>query len=178
MTDPEHQAQYIKCYKSFDKELVDHLPKKVPSNCFYTSYGSPEYINEYSSSTNLIIEIRITSKEKFKRQKNALIADAKIVKKSSDNCLLVVDCEDNKNLPHCDVYYPIPQETIYDFESDKWIKQENCEVALIDYKPGKFVKSKYLTEKEYLPNNWRNGYSKGYSFDNSKQTITYWLIIW
>ena len=62
--------------------------------------------------------------------------------------------------------------------SDKWVNQENCEVALIDYKSGKFLKSEYLTTKEYLHENWRNGYSKGYSFDNSKQTIMYWLIIW
>lgn len=178
MTEPEHQAQYIESYKSFDKEMVSHFPKKIPNNWIHLSQGSPKNINEYSSNAELSLEIRITSKQKFEELKKELIANAKIVKISSDSCLLVVDSDEKQNLSNYDNYCPIPQETIYDFESDKWIKQENCEVALIDYKSGKFVESEYLTVKEYLPENWRNGYSQGYSFDNSKQTIMYWLIIW
>ncbi len=178
MTDPEHQAQYIESYKSFDKEMVSHFPKKLPNRWIHLSQGSPKYINEYNSKAELNLEIRITSKQKFEELKKELNANAKIVKNSSDSCLLVVDSKEKQNLSNCDNYYPIPQETIYDFESDKWVKQENCEVALIDYKSGKFLKSEYLTAKEYLHENWRNGYSKGYSFDNSKQTIMYWLIIW
>ena len=177
-TDPEHQAQYIESYKSFNKEMVSHFPKKIPNNWIHISQGSPKYINEYSNSTEFNLEIRVTSKEKFERLKKELIADAKIVKNSVDSCFLLVDSKENQNLANCKSYYPIPQETICDFDFDKWIKQENCEVALIDYKPGIFVESKYLTEKEHLPENWKNGYSKGYSFDNSKQTIMYWLIIW
>lgn len=178
MTEPEHQAQYIESFKSFDKEMVSHFPKKIPNNWIHLSQGSPKYINEYSSNAELSLEIRITSKKKFEELKKELIAIAKIVKISSDSCLLVVDSDEKQNLSNYDNYCPVPQETIYDFESDKWIRQENCEVAFIDYKSGKFVESKYLTVKEYLPENWRNGYSKGYSFDNSKQTIMYWLIIW
>lgn len=178
MTEPKHQAEYIEIYKSFDKEMVSHFPKKIPANWIHLSQGSPKYINEYSSKAELSLEISITSKERFEELKKELIANAKIVKISSDSCLLVVDSDEKQNFSNCDNYYPIPQETIYDFESDKRIKQENCEVALIDYKSGKFVVSEHLTVKEYLPENWRNGYSKGYSFDNCKQTIMYWLIIW
>lgn len=178
MTEPERQAQYIESYKSFDKEMVSHFPNKLPNNWIHVSQGSPKYINEYRSNTELSLEIRIVSKEKFEELKKELIANVKIVKNSSDSCLLVVDSKENQNLSNSDSYYPIPQKTIYDFEFEKWIKQENCEVALINYKSGKFVESDYLTAKEYLPENWRNGYSKGYSFDNNKQTIMYWLIIW
>lgn len=178
MTDPEHQAQYIESYKSFDKEMVSHFPKKIPNNWIHLSQGSPKYINEYNGKAEFSIGIQITSKEKFEALKNELIANSKIVKESLDSCLLIVDLKENQKLSRCDSYYPIPQEAIYDFEFDKWLKQENCVVALIDYKAGEFVESKYLTAKENLPKKWRNGYSKGYSFDNSKQTIMYWLIIW
>ncbi len=180
LTEPEHQAQYIESYKSFKSEFVSHFPKKKPNNWISASYGSPKYINEYSSSstTEFSLEISVTSKEKYEKLKKELIASSNIVKNSLDSCFLLVDSKENQNLAKSDIYYPIPQETIYDFDFDKWIIQKDCEVALIDYKPGIFVESEYLTAKEHLPENWRNGYSKGYSFDNSKQTIMYWLIIW
>lgn len=180
MTEPEQQAEYIESYKSFDKEMVDHFPKKIPNNWTNVSYGGPKYINKYSSTTQLILKIQITSKEKFDRLKNQLEKEAKVIKNSADSCLLIVDSKENQNLRICDSYYPIPQETIYDFDdkSDKWLRLENCEIDILDYKSGIFVKNKYLKSKEYLPKNWGNGYSKGYAFNNKEQTIMYWLIIW
>lgn len=178
LTDPEHQAQYIESYRSFEKELVSHFPKKIPNNWIQLSQGSPKYINEYSSTTELSLKIQVISKEKFERLKKQLVKDAKVIKNSTDSCLLIVDSKENQNLTNCNIYFPIPQETLYDFEGNKYLRQENCEVVLLDYKSGIFIKNEYLTEKEYLPENWRNGYSKGYAFDNSKQTIMYWLIIW
>jgi len=178
LTDPKQQAQYIKSYKSFDKELVNHFPKKIPNNWTQISYGSPEYINEWNSTTGLSLEIRTTSKEKFENLKNQLEREAKVVKKSDDSCLLVVDSKENQTLINCNSYYPIPQETAYDFNKDKWIRKENCEIALIDFKPGIFIHNKYLTPKENLPEKWKNGFSKGYAFNNKEQKIMYWLIIW
>lgn len=180
MTEPEHQAQYIESYKSFDNELVNHFPKKIPNNWNSTTYGSPKYINEYNNTTELSLKIQITSKEKFDRLKNQLKKETKVIKNSGDNCFLIVDSKENQNLINCRNYYPIPRETIYDFDdkSEKWLRLENCEIALLDYKSGIFLENKYLTSKEYLPENWKNGYSKGYAFNNKEQTIKYWLIIW
>lgn len=119
MTDTEHQAQYIETYNSFDKEMVSHFPEKIPSNWIHFSQASPKYISEYSSNAELILEIKITSKEKFEELKKELCANAKIVKASSDSCFLLVDADERQNLSNYDNYYPIPQETIYDFETDK-----------------------------------------------------------
>lgn len=178
MTDPKQQAEYIESYKSFDNDLVDHFPKKVPNNWTYVSYGSPDYNNEWNRTTGLSLEIQITSKEKFENQKNQLEKEAKVIKKSEDSCLLIVDSKDDQTLMKCISYYPIPQETAYDFIKDNWIRKENCEIALIDYKPGIFIKNKHLTPKENLPEKWKNGFSKGYAFNNKEQKIMYWLIIW
>lgn len=178
MTDPKQQAEYIKSYKSFDKELVDHFPKKVPNNWTYLSYGSPDYINEWSGTTGLSLEIQITSKEKFENLKNQLEKEVKVIKNSGDSCLLMVDSKENQTLINCNNYYPIPQETAYNFDNDKWIRMADHEIALIDYKPGIFIKNKYLIPKENLPEKWKNGFSKGYAFNNKEQKIMYWLIIW
>lgn len=180
LTDLEHQAEYIKSYRSFDKELVDHFPLKVPNNWTHVSYGTPDYINEWSSTTGLELEIRITSKNKFEKLKEQLTENVSVLKNSSDSCFLIVDSEENSRLINCESFYPIPQETIYEYNdrNEEWIKVENCEIAILDYKPGKFIESEYLKVKENLPAKWGNGYSKGYAFNNSEQTIMYWLIIW
>jgi len=178
LADPESQAQYIESYKSFDKEMVSHFPLKIPNNWIYLSPGSPKYLSKYCGNIELSLIIQITSKGRFEKLKNQLEKNTKIIKSSFENCFLIVDSGDENFSASCNQYYPVPQETIFNFKSDIWIKKENCEVALIDYKPGIFAESEYLTVKEYLPENWRNGYSRGYSFDNNKQTIMYWLIIW
>ena len=180
MTEPEFQAQYIESYKSFDKELVNHFPKKIPNNWISVVYGGPKYINKYSSTTEFSLTIQISSKEKFEKLKNQLKKEAKVIKNSMDSCLIIVDSKENQNTMSCNRYYPVPQEAIFEYKNknDGWIRLKNCEVALLDYKPGIFIKSKYLTRKENLPKDWENGYSKGYAFNNKKQTIMYWLITW
>jgi hypothetical protein len=178
LTDPEHQAQYIESYRSFDKEMVGHFPKKLPNNWVATSFGSPKYINEYCNSTELSLKIKIASKEKFETLKKQLEKEAKVIKNSSDSCLLIVDSKEKRSLINCNSYYPVPQETVYDFKKEKWKKIENSEIALIDYKPGIFIENKFLTPKKTLPENWVNGFSKGYAFNKNEQTIMYWLIIW
>jgi len=180
MTEPERQAQYIESYKSFDKEMVDHFPKKIPNNWRYIVFGSTKYINENNNTTELILKIQITSKEKFKRLKNKLSEKAKEIRSSADSCLLIVDSKESQNVYNCDHIYPIPHETIFDYDDgiEKWIKVEDCELVLLDYKSGKFIESEYLTEKENLPKDWKNGYSKGYAFNNNEQTVIYWLIVW
>lgn len=180
LIDPEHQAMYIESYRSFDKKLVDHFPLKVPNNWTYVSYGAPHYINEWNGTTGLELKTRITSKNKFEKLKNQLTENVKILKNSTDSCLLIVDSEINSRSIKCERLYPIPQDAIYEYNdlNEEWIKVENCEIAILDYKPGRFIESEYLKAKENLPAKWENGYSKGYAFNNSEQTIMYWLIIW
>ena len=178
MTDPKVQAEYITSYKSFDKELVSHFPMKVPNNWTHISYGSPDEIGEWLSTTGLNLEIQITSKKRYECLKNKLKEEAKTIKNSGDSCLLIVNSEEKQTLINCNNYYPIPQETACNFENDEWIRIADREIAIIDYKPGVFIKNKNLTPKENFPEKWRNGFSKGYAFNNKKQRIMYWLIIW
>lgn len=178
LTDPERQARYIESYRSFDKEMVSHFPKKLPNNLVATTFSTPIYIDEWNSYSELSLKIRITSKVKFEKQKKQLEKEAKVIKHSEDSCLLIVDSTKNQAIKNCNSYYPIPQEAVYDFSNNKRIRTENCEIALIDYKPGIFIDNKYLKPKETLPENWKNGFSKGYTFNNDEQTIKYWLIIW
>ncbi len=180
ITDPEYQATYIESYNAFDKEMVDHFPKKIPNNCIKTSIGTPKNITEYNNNAILILEIQIASKEKFEEQKSFLKKEGKFITNSFDSCLLIVDTKESQNIINCDSFHPIPQETIfyYDDKNDKRLRLESCEIALLDYKPGIFIENEFLKAKETLPEIWKNGYSRGYAFNNKEQTIMYWLIIW
>ena len=76
--------------------------------------------------------------------------------------------------------YPIPQYAIYKEKNhnNKWNIQKNSDVIILDYKSIDTYKGVKLKPKKNMPHEWENGYSKGYTFNDSYQTINYWLIIW
>ena len=181
MNDPKTQGQYIESYKSFNKELVNHFPERLPNNFVAATFGSPKYISKRNNYAGLNLTTKIASKEKFEELKKSLISEAKIVKESTDSCFLIISYTNEfNNVFNCNSITPIPLKALYDYDgkNDHWKILDNIEIALIDFQPGMFLDNKNLIRKEVYPENWKNGYSKGYSFNNKEQTIMYWLIIW
>lgn len=183
MVEPKHQAEYIEIYNSFDKELINHFPKKLPNNYIASGLMSPKMISSNYNYINIYLKIQIPTRKKYELKKKSLIKKTNVTKNSDDKCLLVIKydlrkIDLNKDISNCDTLFPVPYEAVYDYNRDEEIykKQKNNEIALIDYKPGKLMKD--LMIKENLPEKWRNGYSKGYTFNDKNQTITYWLVIW
>ncbi len=130
--DPEHQAEYIHSYKSFDINLVNHFPRKIPNNWTMISYGTPDWIKDYNS-IDFILEIQVASEVKFEELRNQLKEKAQAIKNSTDSCLLIVNSKEGQSLMNCENCYPVPQESICKLDSCGWIMKENCEVVLLDY---------------------------------------------
>ncbi|NPD48323.1 hypothetical protein [Lentimicrobium sp. S6] len=181
MNDPEMQGQYIESYKSFNQELVNHFPKKIPNNFVAAAFGSAKYINKRNNYADLSLTIKIASKEEFIELKQLLIGEVKTVKEAMDSCFLIISYSNELNKKYdCNSITPIPLTALYDYDGkiDDWKIQDNVEIAVIDFQPGVFLTNENLVAKVEYPEKWRNGFSKGYSFDNEEQTIMYWLIIW
>lgn len=49
-------------------------------------------------------------------------------------------------------------------------------VYVFDFKPGIFWKG--LSPSEYMPAQWKNGYSKGIAINEKNKVVVYWFIIW
>lgn len=85
-------------------------------------------------------------------------------------------------------YYPILYLEPFDAAEQKVIGYNICsnstpsgltndfDIYIIDSKPGKFWDG--LAGVNYLPNEWKNGYSKGISINKNKSVIIYWIVIW
>ena len=49
-------------------------------------------------------------------------------------------------------------------------------VYVFDFKPGIFWEG--LSPSEYMPSQWKNGYSKGIAINEKNSVVIYWFIIW
>jgi len=182
MVDPEEQIKYIEALNSFDKNLIDHFPKKIPNNAKSYSIASPKLINYDYNYINTYLTIQIPSKNKYKTRKVKLLNESKLTIKSTDKCLLKInydfDKKSEKNIPKCKNLIPIPYNILsnYNYKKETYENQDNIKIAVLNYKSGKVIEN--LREKSDLPEKWKNGYSKGYAFNDKNQTITYWLLIW
>lgn len=185
MNDPESQAKYIECYNSFDKEMVKHIPNKLPNNQISHGWAPPKYIDEIGKYAGIHLTTKITSKKKYTESKRRLTKNAKHIGKSTDKCYYIVktygelvDTDIDTNYKE---FFPVPQYAVYNTSGDydtKWSRQENRVVAILDCESGDYLNRKKLKSKESMPAEWENGYSKGYTFNDKEQTIMYWLIIW
>jgi len=190
MNDPESQAKYIECYNLFDKELVDHFPSKLPNNQIGYGFSNPEYYSElrkYSDIPNhsdIYLTKKISSKEKYKELKKKYSKNAKYINASNSKCFAIIRTYetniDNKYDTTCNELYPVPEFAIFEYgENNKnWIRIENGQIIILDFKSGNYTSSKKIKPNREMPKEFQNGYSKGLTFNDQKQTIEYWLIIW
>lgn len=82
------------------------------------------------------------------------------------------------------LYYPIPffeKNNDLPFDnifSDATISglSKNFDIYVIDSKSGNYWKG--LKPLDYMPNGWKNGYSKGICVNKKERVVIYWLIIW
>ncbi len=120
--------------------------------------------------------------------------------KSSDTDIISVKRETvnywnpEKSRPYKDVvfsdrfYYPIPyfekhssleyRGDINDIYSDTTVSglSNDFMVYVFDYKPGIYWKG--LSPLNYMPTEFKNGYSKGIALNEKKKIVIYWFIIW
>jgi hypothetical protein len=89
----------------------------------------------------------------------------------------------NKLMLICDsLTLPIPNFSIIE-NNKKPIKHGNrlsddFTLYILDAKSGKYIDEEYLTQGDGLPENWKNGCSKGVAINEKENIIIYWLEIW
>ena len=183
MIDPENQARYIESYNSFDKSLVDHMPKKLPNNLTNHSWAPLKHITEYGQYAEISVTL-LYPKRKLQEIKESFIKNAKYVGASNDSCFVIVEtigriANSQHDSIYCNELIPVSQNALYNYESEEVSERKsNIELVVLDFESGIFVDSDKLKPRESMPAGLKNGYSKGLAIDNNKQTIKYWLIIW
>lgn len=147
MNDPEKQADYIGCYNSFDKNMVNHIPNKLPDNQIEYGFASPKYIDEYNNSAYIYL-VTINSKSDYIKLKSKLLVDVKYSINGNDSCFLPIGTFNDKLVAkydtlNCNSFYPVPSEAIYKHTDDTVLnKIKNCQVIIKECKSGIFLNRK------------------------------------
>ncbi|MBK7851303.1 MAG: hypothetical protein IPJ66_09295 [Bacteroidetes bacterium] len=186
MNDPDSQARYSDSYNSFDKKLVDHIPKKLPNNQIGFGFYSP--VN--TSFGQLYLLTKVSSKSEFLKLKSEFSNQAIYSGYASDKCFAIVDgfkcnLSDTSGLNNCKTIFPIPQEAIsYTEDLPSNLNSisknyENAEIIIKECKLGNFLKiiDTKSNENDSIKKS-KSGFSKGYTFVEKDMIIIYWTMNW
>jgi len=185
MNDPERQATYISHLKLFDKNLVNHFPKKLPNGYFSSNMSSPNSIGEYGNYSGIQISVKYRSKSELNNLSSKYTKQAKYNGKLTDSCLFLVQTSREivkleYDLKRSSEFIPVSQDAFYDTDGlyDKGKRNEDLNILVLDWSKKDVLDREMPIPREELPPGWENGFSKGLCFNEKDQTIIYWLIIW
>lgn len=189
------EKYYQKYKKNFDKKFTDHFPAKsvfsaLSADAFssmeqkknnfslllYQYDVKPEEVDEVndkfrkaaiaqykSSDSCLLIVNRFESKETEEDQKNPII----------DSNLLIEKCYANK--------YPVPNFVNYrQYNENRPLRLDDSFVIYVleSKKIGSWETEFGMKADPQMPDNWKNGYSKGVAVSKEQQIVIYWTVIW
>lgn len=173
----------------FGNSMVDRFPEKVDQNTITFT----ESLSPVTGNLELIfIEKTYNLSEKLKTIEKKSVASYN----ANDTRLLVVNRFANRtnyyeikvsekeikliNLNCYDDKYPVPNfwHNEYTTEETKCKLPKDFELFVLEAKSGKQFNKKYLTDGKFMPDKWKNGYSKGIAISENRGLIIYWLIIW
>jgi len=161
-------SDYTIWKNEFPDSLTKHFPDKIDKN--FVSFGS-SYRDEPRTFLHLNLEKKLTKEEKQRFLK---------IQSTSDTCIIRIYANrntygfDKKGLGECDQYVPVPElnliSTLDPVPADlKYYILELSRQTFINHEM-------YL--RYYLPEEWKNGMSRGVAISEKENIIFYWLIMW
>jgi len=119
-------------------------------------------VHYQASDTCLLIVNRFESTDTYESFEKSAIADSSLIDRSCYSTLLPI--------PNF-VSYSKPEVLAMKLSSD-------FTVYVLEAKPGKATKKYTMEPSPQMPENWKNGSSKGIAISEKNKTIIYWVIIW
>ena len=172
----------------FEDNFINQFPSKIEcSNYTITSNGNTE-----KNDVGLLLYAYGVSEKTILKEKNKAKKSAIANYKTEDKCLLIVNrletldtYENRKDVEitdstkiNQDCYrklYPIPNFIDYNNpQKDSELKLDsNFDIYVLEAKAGNYFNKFDLISNSQMPENWKNGYSKGIAINKSKKTIIY-----
>ena len=186
--------QYDSIRTFFEKEMIDHFPKNIDTTNIEMSWSvsgdfgmyNLEITNKYAhdtlfplisvlessciakyvgSDTCFLIPFRFLNKENILHRND--MSKSQIMNLSEVNYR---SCSKSK--------YPVPNFWSNKFTSQEteWKLSNDFVLYVLDSKPGLYANN--LKKETFMPDAWKNGFSKGVAVSENKSVVIYWLIIW
>ena len=188
----EANLEYSQDKEYFNSSYVDHFPGRLNSLAVAMKLDTSEADDHIR-----FLLFQYNNKEKCDSVREVANRDAMAVYKPDDTCLLVVnrfttienwkikdksaliipdeinrDCYRNK--------LPVPN--FWDYPgtiSTSDVKlPEDYTLYVFDAKAGNYWDKDTLTGGQYMPDGWKNGYSKGVAVSEKRNDLIFWLLFW
>ena len=174
-TEKRFLLNYSKGLNEFNPELTDHFPNTLKSERQLTiGYPAGAY---GIGMANLIFSHEVDSTE-F----NTVIRKLELNKiksyKPTDSIFIIIG--DTLNYANKETGIPIPNFDSYerDFGLNSKYLTEHHKIYVLESKSGKFMNKEYLTKNNNLPENWKNGFSRGIATNEKENELIFWLCVW
>lgn len=175
--------------QSFPDSLVDHFPKTI---ALPAHYGHDLGSDDMNISLQLNLQLDGVDVDSIE---SSLKARALANYRADDSCLLVVNrfvrstewglnntYKKSMDRPeNCrDSYFPIPNFWSNEVNSSETVSRlpSEYEIYVLGAKAGVFSNDLNRKWGRYMPESWRDGYSKGVAINKSDGTVIYWTTIW
>jgi len=193
---PSHK-NYTDFYKNisehFNSSFFNHFPDRIneAEGCFF-KFIPPNKSNE-NGGCGGFLKIN-TSKDFITSLETKLIETSLEVYKSNDRCNLFVNlfqldtagkiflehyleiCK-NDNTPLPQLVDRLSFTTNNYFSKDGFLNDE-FNYYIIESQKGKFVESEQLSNGIGLPDDWKNGFTRGIAINSKSNIAIYWFEIW
>ncbi len=152
----------------FPDSLTAHFPKQIDTN--FISYSS-SYRDQPKDFLHLHLKKRISKEEKEK---------FKNLTPAKDSCIIRIYANkytygfDKRGLGNCISYIPVPE---YDFIFSFDEIPKDIKYYIVELSHQTFINHK-MYFRNYLPDEWKNGMSRGIGISEKENIIFYWLIMW
>jgi len=185
VTNKQWKNEYIKLFKSYPTELASHFPTKESIKPTYSSFVTYSSI---SSPPQILIEQKESDKTI-----DSLISISKRIKYSAKSFYIVNKYLRDKNtlsIPYHHSQYkvqifipnavPIPNfYEVEDFDENTYVYlKRSYSIYIVESEPKKCCSDKQHIGKWFMPNEWKDGYSRGYAINRQTNNVIYWLVVW
>ncbi len=191
------ESDYNSAYKNersnlqvyFTDSLLHHIPEET-LNPFRLISVFPERCPMYNRCGVIILLKHDESYIANLKRKYGLKDLLKI--NFLDSCNLIVNKHDSivacreylNSISNCKkLLLPIPDLDRIVNNSKTIVKPESInlgeyDIFVLEASPGHYINDKFLSNGQCMPNEWRNGFSRGLAINEQNSKVIYWLEIW
>ncbi|HCW07990.1 MAG TPA: hypothetical protein DGG95_11575 [Cytophagales bacterium] len=166
---------YSQVKLEFPHSLTDHFPNE------FKTLGQIEAVTPGGAYAYnmafLCLSLKADSTELIDLEARLKKASAKQFSPSDTSLIIVGDTVDySKKINGT----PIPSFSLYekDFGLNSVRLDKDFSIYVLESKRGEYMIKENLTTKNKVPDNWKNGFSRGLAINKEKKEVLYWLTMW
>ncbi len=190
-TPNRHSSYYRNLISKYPKRFIGHFPKYI-TNGIIDKTDNGEY-----DVTRLFL-LQKLEEDSINKLKDSIEKISLAIYDSNDTCLFIINKFTNeknytwpKKAPDNEIYNYLQKECLKnkipipnfwglyeeDFKTPLHLPYE-YKIYVLESRKGLYWDKKHRSNGEYMPDDWKHGYSKGVAMNDKTHEIIYWFVLW